>query len=50
MSPFTQAIADELRDWFACNEKEVKMIADKAINARKARLAAQKVRDLYHRG
>lgn len=45
MSPFTQAIADELRDWFACNEKEVKMIADKAINARKARLAAQKARE-----
>ena len=45
MSPFTQAIADELRDWFACNEKEVKMIADKAINARKARLSAQKARE-----
>ena len=45
MAPFTQAIAEDLRNWFAVNEKEVKMIADKAINARKARLAAQKARD-----
>ena len=45
MSPFTQAIADELRNWMTYNEKEVKMIADKAINARKARLAAQKARE-----
>ena len=45
MSPFTQALAEDLRIWFAANEKEVKMIADKAINARKARLAAQKARD-----
>ena len=45
MSPFTQAIADELRNWLTYNEKEVKMIADKAINARKARLAAQKARE-----
>ena len=45
MSPFTQAIAEDLRIWFAANEKEVKMIADKAINARKARLAAQKARE-----
>ena len=45
MSPFTSAIADELRSWMSYNEKEVKMIADKAINARKARLAAQKARE-----
>ena len=45
MSPFTQAIADDLRIWFATNEKEIKMIADKAINAKKARLAAQKARE-----
>ena len=45
MSPFTQAIADELRTWMTVNEKEVKMIADKAINAKKARLAAQKARE-----
>ena len=45
MSPFTQAIAEDLRIWLEGNEKEIKMIADKAINARKARLAAQKARD-----
>jgi DNA gyrase subunit B len=45
MSPFTQAIAEDLRIWFNANEKEIKMIADKAINAKKARLAAQKARD-----
>ena len=45
MAPFTQAIAEDLRIWFNANEKEIKMIADKAINAKKARLAAQKARD-----
>lgn len=45
MAPFTQALADDLRNWMAYNEKEVKMIADKAINAKKARLAAQKARE-----
>ena len=45
MTPFTSAIADNLRSWMTVNEKEVKMIADKAINAKKARLAAQKARD-----
>ena len=45
MSPFTQAIAEDLRLWLEGNEKEVKMIADKAINAKKARLAAQKARE-----
>lgn len=45
MSPFTQALAEDLRIWLNANEKEVKMIADKAINAKKARLAAQKARD-----
>ncbi len=45
MAPFTQAIAEDLRNWFTVNEKEVKMIADKALNARKARLAAQKARE-----
>ena len=45
MAPFTQAIAEDLRIWLNANEKEVKMIADKAINAKKARLAAQKARD-----
>ena len=45
MAPFTQAIAEDLRLWLDGNEKEIKMIADKALNARKARLAAQKARE-----
>ncbi len=45
MTPFTKAIAEELQYWMAANEKEVKGIADKALNARKAREAARKARD-----
>ena len=45
MTPFTSAIVDNLKVWFARNEKDVKMIADKALNARKARLAAQKAKE-----
>ena len=50
MTPFISAIAEELRVWFANNEKEVKSIADKAINAKKARLAAQKARESVREG
>ena len=50
MTPFTSAIAEELRIWFLANEKEIKMIADKALSARKARLAAQKARDTVREG
>ena len=32
MAPFTQAIAEDLRVWLEHNEKEIKMIADKALN------------------
>lgn len=45
MKPFTQTIAEELQYWFAANEKDIKGIADKALNARKAREAARKARD-----
>jgi len=45
MGPFTRAIIDALNSWMISNEKEVKLIADKAINARKAREAAKKARD-----
>lgn len=45
MTPFNQAIVDALQTWFINNEKEVKIIAEKAINARKAREAAKKARD-----
>ena len=45
MSPFTNALVDNLANWFISNEKEVKLIADKALNARKAREAAKKARE-----
>ena len=45
MSPYTAAIAEELRIWLAANEKEIKTIADKAKMAKKAREAAAKARD-----
>lgn len=45
MKPFTQAIAEELQYWMAANEKDIKQIADKALNARKAREAARKARE-----
>lgn len=34
-----------LKKWFEYNEKEIKVIADKAINAKKAREAAKKARE-----
>ena len=45
MKNFTQALAEHLSYWFTNNEKEIKIIADKALNARKAREAAKKARD-----
>ena len=45
MTPFTQALADNLQYWFKNNEKEIKVIADKAISAKKAREAAKKARE-----
>ena len=45
MTPFTRALIENLDVWMNANEKEVKLIADKAINARKAREAAKKARD-----
>lgn len=45
MTPFSSKIAEELQNWFTYNEKEIKVIADKAISARKAREAAKKARD-----
>ena len=42
---FTQALAENLRVWLETNEKEIKAIADKAINAKKAREAAEKARE-----
>ena len=45
MSPFTSAIATALREWFESNEKDIKLIFEKATAARKARDAAKKARD-----
>ncbi len=45
MTTFTQALAENLSIWLENNEKEIKVIADKAINAKKAREAAKKARE-----
>ena len=45
MSTFTQALSESLSLWLEYNEKEIKIIADKAINAKKAREAAKKARE-----
>jgi DNA gyrase subunit B len=45
MKSFTQVLADNLQIWFNNNEKEIKVIADKAISAKKARDAAKKARE-----
>ena len=43
--PAVAAFVEALNSWMNLNEKELKNIADKAINARKAREAAKKARD-----
>ena len=43
--PFISAFTEELNEWMERNEKEVKLIADKALLARKAREAAKKARE-----
>ena len=45
MAPFTNIIATGIRNWLIQNEKSIKTIADKALNARKAREAARKARE-----
>ena len=45
MRPFIGPFVTAFGEWLEYNEKEVKAIADKAINARKAREAAKKARD-----
>lgn len=45
MKPFIQAFSIELQNWLGQNEKDIKEIADKALNARKAREAAKKARE-----
>ena len=43
--PAVSAFVEALNQWLEINEKEVKGIADKALNARKAREAAKKARE-----
>ena len=43
--PFISVFSEQLQHWFNANEKEIKIIADKALAARKAREAAKKARD-----
>ena len=45
MKPFNTVIAEEMHLWFEKNEKEMKLLAEKALKARKAREAAKKARD-----
>lgn len=48
--PETSAFVTALQSWLAANEKDIKGIADKALNARKAREAAKKARDIARNG
>ena len=48
--PAVAAFVMALNSWLEANEKEVKGIADKAINARKAREAAKKARETIRGG
>ena len=43
--PEISAFTTALQNWLLFNEKDIKIVADKAINARKAREAAKKARD-----
>lgn len=45
MTPFTSIIAEKIQRWLSVNEKDIKIIFDKAILARKAADAAKKARD-----
>jgi len=45
MKPFNAALSENLSYWLNNNEREIKLIADKAINAKKAREAAKKARE-----
>ena len=45
MRPFNSIISANIQTWLSINEKEIKEIADKTINAKKARDAAKKARE-----
>lgn len=50
MTPFTTAITENIQKWFQSNEKEIKLIFDKASSARKARDAAKKAKEKIREG
>ena len=50
MTPFTAAITENIQNWFKSNEKEIKLIFDKASSARKARDAAKKAKERIREG
>lgn len=50
MKPFLTEFSQKFNEWLVANEKEIKQIADKAINARKAREAAKKAREAVRDG
>ena len=45
MTPFTGVLSENIQSWLSYNEKDIKIIFDKAMSARKAREAAKKARD-----
>ena len=45
MKSVIQALTEQLNIWLSANEKEVKIIAEKALSARKAREAAKKAKE-----
>ena len=45
MAPFATALSTALNNWLHQNEKEIKIIFDKAVTAKKARDAAKKARE-----
>lgn len=49
MTPFTEVIAENLQNWFNNNEKDIKLIFDKAITARKAKEAAKRAREIVRK-
>lgn len=50
MKPFLSELSKRFEEWLNGNEKEIKQIADKALNARKAREAAKKAREAVREG
>ena len=45
MTPFTGIIAENIQNWLSVNEKDIKIIFDKAIAAKRAEAADKKARD-----